>query len=284
VLAPGKGIKLVGKISAESAEQIRINLNSLHASLSPFGKSKLRDLKASLDADVEKAVGADVFGAARSAKAKFEGDLSRAKISKFDTRKKELVRDILGNKVNPDRFLDDAVLSKSTRSTDLEQLKRYLLLDKSDAGTAAWNDLRAEAMERIRSLSVKEVAGEPSLSRAGIEKALKQFGRDKLRVLFNPEERKFLNNMLKVSKLREPVRGTALGLGPSGQGASLIAKAVNRIPLINSVFGGAAELIGTDIKGRGALSVPALTAPLTPSRAAQAAPALIPLTTEQEEQ
>ncbi len=282
VIGEGRGFKDLGKVDAKAAEEIRIDMNGLFNSLTPFGKKKLAGLKDSLDADVEKAIGRDVFAGPRSAKAKFEKDLSRAKINKFDVRKKNLVRDILENKVNPDRFLNDAVLSKTIRSTDLEQLKRYLTLDADDAGAAAWNDLRAEAMEHIRTTAVKEVAGEPALSRAGLEKAMDQFGRDKLRVLFSKDERKFLQDMLKTSKLREPVRGTALGKGPSAQAIKNVTNAVNRLPLINSVFGGATELITTDIGGRAALRQPTLDA-LPTSRLTQATPALIPALTAQEQ-
>lgn len=282
VLAEGRGLKTIGKINAKTAEEIRIDMNGLFDSLTPFGKKKLSALKGSLDADVEKAIGQDIFATPRAAKAKFEKDLSRAKVNKFDARKKNLVRDILENKVNPDRFLNEAVLSKSVRSTDLEQLKRYLTLDGDEAGSAAWNDLRAEAMEHIRTTAVKEVAGEPALSRAGLEKALDQFGRDKLRVLFSKDERKFLQDMLKTSKLREPVRGTALGKGPSAQAIKNVTSAVNRIPLINSVFGGATELITTDLGGRAALRQPTLDA-LPASRLTQVTPALIPAITAQEQ-
>lgn len=282
VIGDGRGFKDLGKIDAKTAEEIRIDMNGLFDSLTPFGKKKLSELKNSLDLDVEKAIGQDVFAGPRAAKAKFEKDLSRAKVNKFDARKKNLVRDILENKVNPDRFLNDAVLSKTVRSTDLEQLKRYLNLDADEAGSAAWNDLRAEAMEHIRSTAVKEVAGEPALSRAGMEKALDQFGRDKLRVLFSKEERKFLQDMLKTSKLREPVRGTALGKGPSAQAIKSVTSAVNRLPLINSVFGGATELIATDVGGRAALRQPTLNK-LTPSQLTQVTPALIPAITAQEQ-
>jgi len=273
-------------LNATEAEALRVDLNSLFDTLKPLGKRKLRDLKNALDSDVEKAFGVDSFSQARASKARFEDDLSRAKINKFDSRKKNLVRDILENKINPDRFLQESVLSKTTRSADLEQLKRFLHLDTTggkDAGVQAWNDLRAEAMEHIKNTAFKEVAGEPALSRAGLEKALDQFGRDKLRVLFSQEERKFLTNMLKTSKLREPVRGTALGRGPSAQAVQNLSKAVNRIPLINSIFGGATELVASDVSGRAILRQPSLT-PLKPSGLTQATPALIPLITAQEQQ
>ena len=214
-LLEGKGLKLTGRVSPQVAEEIRIELNGLHDSLTPIGKRKLANVKGGLDSDVENSVGEDFFAEARAAKRKFEKDLSRAKVNKFDNRKFNLVRDVLENKINPDRFLDEAVLSKRVRSTDLEQLKRYLQLDDNPDGIDAWNSLRAESMQRIRDDAFNVVGGEPAMTRASINKAVDKFGRDKLRVLFSPQERKFLNDMKKVSEIREPKRGTQQGLGPS---------------------------------------------------------------------
>lgn len=273
-----KGFKIQGRVTPEVAEEVRIEMNALFNSLTPRGREKLRDFKNALDDDVAGAVGEDVFAGARSAKAKFEKDLSRTKINKFDQRKKSLVREILENKVNPDRFLDDAVLNKSIRSADVEQLKRFLLLDGDGPGLDSWNDIRAEALQRIKDQSFKEVAGERALSRAGLEKSLDQIGRDKLRVLFSQEERKFLSDMLKVSKLREPVRGTALGRGPSAQAIGRLENVVKRIPLLANVFEG----IATDAAGRIALRQPSITAPLIPlpAGATAAIPALTAITAQ----
>lgn len=257
----GKGLKVQGRIDPATAEEVRKDMNALFDSLTPFGRSKLATLKNALDLDVERAVGEDVFAGARSAKAEFEKDLRRAKVNKFDSRKKNLVRDILENKVNPDRFLNEAVLSNSIRSTDLEQVKRFLQIDGDGPGIDAWNDLRAEAMQHIRDTAFKEVAGEPALSRAGLEKVLfKDFGRDKLRVLFSQDERKFLNDMLKVTKLREPKRGTALGKGPSAQAVGQLENVIKRIPLVAGVFEG----LATDTAGRVSLRQPRLVNPVQP--------------------
>lgn len=236
-----KGLKIEGRVDPKVAEEIRQDMNALYDSLSPFGREKLRDFKNALDLDVQRAVGKDTFAEARSMKAQFEKDLRRAKVNKFDRRKGNLVRDILDNKINPDRFLQDAVITNRVRSTDLEQLKRYL--NQSDEGVDAWNSLRAEAMQFIKTNSMKEVSGEPALTRASLDSALDKFGRDKLRVLFSQEERKFLQDMQKVAKIREPKRGTALGKGPSAQAIKELEKAVNRNSLINAVWAGGAELI-----------------------------------------
>ncbi|MGB0943142.1 MAG: hypothetical protein ACPGUE_12100 [Marinomonas sp.] len=237
----GKKLKSDARIDPSTAESIRQDLNALFDSLTPFGRKKLSEFKSALDDDVARDVGEDVFQEARSMKAQFEKDLSRVKINKFDKRKSNLLRDILENKVNPENFLDDAVLAKRIRSTDLEQVKRYMLLDDNPAGVAAWNDLRAEAMQRIANSAAPEVAGKKALSRAQLEKSLDRFGRDKLRVLFSPDERKFLDSMLQVSKIREPVRMTQQGRGPSAQAVERLAKAMERLPLVADSFRGIAE-------------------------------------------
>ena len=253
-IVTGKKLKADARFDVSTAEGLRQDINSLYNSASDFGKQQLRSLKESLDDDVARDVGQDIFGEARSAKAKFESDLNRVKNNKFDKRNANLLRDILENKISPETFLDDAVLRKSVRSTDIEQVKRYLLLDENPAGIAAWNDLRAEAMQRIASVAMPEVGGKGALSRSAMEKAMSRFGKDKLRVLFSPDERRFLDSMVKISKLREPVRMTQQGRGPSSQAVMLgaIANGMERIPLMADSFRGLAE----KALNNGALEIP----------------------------
>tara|TARA_R110000772_G_scaffold268735_1_gene398397 strand:+ start:1095 stop:3074 length:1980 start_codon:yes stop_codon:yes gene_type:complete len=251
-LITGKALKSDARINPTQAEGVRQDLNALFDSLTPFGRKKLSEFKDALDSDVARDVGEDIFQEARSMKAKFEGDLNRVKVNKFDKRKANVLRDILENKINPERFLDDAVLAKRVRGSDLEQVKRYMLLDDNPAGIAAWNDLRAEAMQRIAKDSLPEVSGEQALSRAQLERVLDRFGRDKLRVLFNRDERDFLNSMLKISKLREPVRMTQQGRGPSAQAVEKLAQAMERLPLVADSFRG----VATRISNNKALELP----------------------------
>lgn len=267
-----KKFKPTGRIDANTAEQIRIDINGLFDSTTPLGRAKIRTLKDALDNDVSAAVGNDVFADARSAKAKFESDLNRSKVNKFDKRKKNLVRDILENKISPDNFLDEAVLRKSVRADDVLQLRTFLELDGAGPGMDAWNDVRAEAMERIRKDSFNEVGGELALSRAKLESTLERFGDAKLKAIFEPQEIKFLKDMVKVSKLREPKRGTALGLGPSAQAIGKLEAVVKRIPVVANVFEG----LATDAQGKIVIRPPSLQAPLKPSQTARAVPLALP--------
>jgi hypothetical protein len=210
----------------------------------------LRKLKDALDDDVFVASGGDTFAQARKAKTDFEGGLSRAKISKFDSRKKNVVRDILENKIGPDELTDKVVFGRSWRPEDLEQLKAYV----SDSGADVFDDLRADVMDKIKSASFigpEDASGLQALSRDKLEKQLVKLGLDntgktKLNVLFKPDEIKFLKDMLKVSRMREPVRGTALGKGPSAQAVASLEQKLKTMPVIGFLV----DVVNIDAAGR----------------------------------
>lgn len=273
-LIGGKGLQVQGRVTPEVAEQIRIDMNALYNSLSPFGREKLAVLKSALDDDVAAAVGEDVFKEARAAKAKFEGDLSRSKVNKFDRRGKEIIRDILENKINPDRFIDDVVISRGTRADDLLQIKKYLSLDNDEAGKAAWDSMRAQTMEWIRSEAIKEVGGQPAITRDRLERAIKRIGRPKLQALFSADEIKFLDDMLNVTKMREPKRKTQQGLGPSAQAVMKLEGVVKRLPLgFSDLFGGmAVDTYGNKVVIRS----PSFAMPAKPSKIATSTALALP--------
>ena len=239
--------KIVGKVGVETSEEVRKVMNSFHNSTTDFGRQKLRDFKAALDDDVLSAAGSDFFKQGRSAKASFEKKLSNARVSKFDSRKANLVRDVLENKINPDTFVNDVVNSKKWRASDLKELKQFTTEGGKDL--APWNDLRAETLDSIKNAAFKgaeDAAGNKALSRDGLQRALNKIGTEKLKVLFEPEELKFLRDVMNVSKLREPVRGTALGKGPSAQAIQSLENRVRNLPLVGSII----DFIDFDSAGR----------------------------------
>jgi hypothetical protein len=241
-----KNLKVIKNTTVEGAEDVRKTLNSLYDKNNPYGNMILRELKNGLDDDVFRSSGKDIFKKAREAKARFESDLGRAKISKFDSRKQNLVRDILENKIDPDRFTDRVVLGKTWRGDDLSQLKKYI------NNKQAWNDLKADVLSTIKDRSFigpEDASGFKALSRDKLERTLNQIGEKKLGIIFNSDERKLLNDILKVSKLREPVRGTALGKGPSGQAVASLEARLKEVP----VLGFLVDVINIDAAGRAAL-------------------------------
>jgi hypothetical protein len=276
---------IIGNISVETAEDLRKLTNELYDPANPFGNMLLRKVKDSLDDDVFRASGKDFFKQARQAKASFESELARAKISKFDSRKNNLVRDILENKIDPDLLTERVVFGKGWRSTDLKQLKDYISTD--DVGKAAFDDMRAEVMQKIKDKSFigpVDDAGFQSLSRDKLQRVIDSVGRKKLNVLFSPQENKFLRDMLEIAKIREPVRGTALGRGPSAQAIGKLEQKLKDLP----VLGGLVDFINIDAQGRAVIK--AKPTPIKPPRieAPEAIRAITPaaaaLTAQQEQQ
>jgi hypothetical protein len=241
-----KKMKLAKNVTVEQAEEVRQYMNMLYDPQNGFGNMVLRELKNSLDDDVFKGAGGDLFGKARTSKANFEKELNRAKISKFDSRKQNLVRDILENKIDPDQMVDKVVFGKTWRPNDLKQLQDYIGIGSE------WNDLKAEVLEKIKINSFigpEDASGFKALSRHKLENTLNKIGDKKLKIIFNNEEYKFLQDMMKVSKLREPVRGTALGKGPSAQAIKSLEQRLKNLPVIGSLV----DFVDLDVQGRMAI-------------------------------
>jgi hypothetical protein len=211
-----------------------------------------------------------------------EKGLSRAKISKYDRRKKNLVRDMQENIVNPDRAVDTIVFSRTSRAEDLSQLKNYATGD--EAGVAAWDGMRREVLQTIKERAftgAEDANGFQVLSRPNLQKTMRDIGTEKLRVLFEPEELKFLRDMVQVSKLREPVRETFKGKGPSAQAVSGLQKRLGKLDLMMQIFNvvdvnGKAALRGNPTKLIGAPQA-------SPGRAAAAAVPIAGLTNDEDE-
>jgi hypothetical protein len=230
---------VVGRVDVETAEDLRKLTNELFDPQNNFANAKLREIKDSLDDDVFRAAGKDVFQEARKAKSDFDKGLSRAKISKFDSRKRNLVRDVLENKIDPDDFANKVVFGKSYRASDLDQLKNYITDGTGEAGEKAFNDLRSEVLQTIKDKSFigpLDQAGNRALSRDKLQKAISSIGREKINVLFTPDEQKFLKDMVKVAELREPVRGTAIGRGPTAQAIKKLEDKLVELPILGGMF------------------------------------------------
>lgn len=239
------------KVTVSESEDVRAFVNSHFDSTSPLGRINIRRLKDKLDDDVFSAAGDDIFHDARSAKAQFESDLNAAKVSKFDKRNRNLIRDILENKLDPDALGEVITSSKRYRATDLRELRDFLR--QTDSGARAFDDLRAEVLESIKQkafIGPEDAQGFRALSRDKLQKSLDRIGDERLEVLFTEGERELLSDLLEVAKLREPVRGTALGKGPSAQAiSSVVDQLVNQ----NSILGALVRAVTVNSKGEAVL-------------------------------
>lgn len=245
-----KNFNVLRKATVEEAERVRQVANSVYSSTSPYGKRGIKEIKDEIDFDVTKSTGEDLFRTARATKAAYERALTGTKASKFSTRSREILRDIIEDKIDPDQFFDKVVLSKSVRAKDISDIKRFMVSGTNkEVGQSALNDLKAETMQWIKDKAFTgpiDDMGNQAMSRASFENALKKIGPEKMKVLFNPDERKFFSNLMTVAKLREPVRGTALGRGPSAQAISRIESLLKKIPLAGGLF----EFVDFDAQGR----------------------------------
>lgn len=260
--------------TVDDAEAIRQFINKqFDPKNRTFANSEIRNLKNSLDDDVFASTGKDVFLEARKAKAEFEQQLSAAKISKFDKNNRSLLRDILENKINPEKLVDSMTTSTKYRATDLKQVRDYL--NQTETGKAAWNDLRTQVMQNLKDRSFngpEDANGIAALSRDKLEKALDKIGKARRDILFTAEENMLLNKLLAAAKVREPVRGTALGKGPSAQALTGINAQLKKYPAVKNIV----ESIERNREGQVILNG-TVEAPKIPRRLIPGEAAVVPL-------
>lgn len=285
--------KVLRRATVEEAELIRKFTNQIFQSTSDFGRTGIAKIKNAIDDDVMEFAGKDVFNQARAAKAKFEQDLSRSKINKFDKRGVDVVRDILGNKIDPEQMMEKIVLGKKYRVDDILQIKKYLTTgtpEQIEQGTKAFDDLRAETLDYIKNKSFvgpEDADGNKNLSRAALESALNRIGDAKMSALFSGEERMFLKNVSKVAKLLEPVRGTQLGKGPTAQAVSTavqsLKRRVDKLPILNMFVDLELSQAGSVLKGKPIVRQKLLPTKTDVLRGAAVAGAVTPITEEREQ-
>lgn len=229
-------------VNVGQAEALRIELNRLYPNTNREGRAIIRTLKDAIDDDVLTMAGEDFFQQARAAKSAFESGLSRATLSKFDTAEESLVRDILDNSIRPDDVFQNVALSRNWKPSDVQELKTYLTSggpQQLQQGGAAWSNLRADTIQWIKDQAFKgpvDAAGNQAVSRAGLESAIRRIGRPRLRVILSPQEVEFMDDMIQLAQFREPVRGTALGRGPSAQAIKALEDRLDKYPLIGGLW------------------------------------------------
>lgn len=261
-----RNFRVVGKVDVNTAEEVRKVINSHWTSTNDTGRNLLRQFKDSLDADVLKMAGDDVYQQARAAKTAFEEGLRPTSLSKFDTNERSLVRNILENKIKAQDVFEQSVLSKSWKESDLRELRNYLIRGSQEqrvVGLKAWDDLRAETLDWIKSQAFSNALDQTeqaSMRSGSIGKAMDRIGDGRLEILFKGEEREFLRNMRRLEQLRQPVPRTGDGRGPSAQGIAMLTEEVRKqaagLPMVGKLF---------DIFLNQSRAINALSNPVTPA-------------------
>ncbi len=210
-------------VTPQQAEIIRQYANQLFDGANSTARVIIRDVKEALDDDVTRALGKDAYKRGRDAYKEFKRGLDPDQLSKFSKNQKSLIRDLLEQKIAPQDVFNKIVAGKGYTTSDLRALKNYIVgRDKfiSPQGAKAWSDLRAETINYIKNEAFRGPLGElggQAMTRARLESVIKRIGMDKLKIIFNKDELSFIRDIVRISKIIEPVGGRALGSGPSGQ-------------------------------------------------------------------
>lgn len=211
----------IGRVDAATAEEVRQTLNTFYDGANSQGRMILREIKNAFDDDVTAAAGEDFFRLARAAKTQFQSNLAKARASKFDQNSKNLVEDILENKINRDDIFKRAVVNSGYGVDDLKMLREYLLNgtpEQVQIGTAAWNDLRRQTIEYLTeqatSTAAKAEGGGVIFNANQFAKAIDRIGGRKMAELF-PDIIGDIMDIRKIGRLRIPVTMTQQGEGPT---------------------------------------------------------------------
>lgn len=221
--------RLQGRISAEVAEEVRKNINAL-ISESPRDRSRLgRMFKEAVDDDVASALGEDVFAGARSAKARLENSLNRARVTRRSRNAPTLLEEIIEDRAsaNPDALMQK-VVRRSTRTVDVKQMLAFLRSGDAqdiEAGKAAIQEMRSAIVRDMfsKSLYGKTEDGIQMFSGSRFAKELDKIGNEKLAALFEPEQLTYLGQLRRIGEMRMPTTGSGTGMGPSAPAIAELA-------------------------------------------------------------
>ena len=238
----GKMVITNKRLTVDEAEEIRKLLNAEYRAtkVGPEGGQQrefLTSLKNKIDSDVERAVGSDIFADARKEKAKFENVIGRDRRDRRDTAKRELLRDIIANKIPEDQLV--------TRLLSAD--KDFLLSENGGPkGQAAFNNLKAFVLRDLfnRSLNTQTIGGEATFNPARLGKLvgdLKQKGL--YNEMFDAQEQKLISDVIQIGKLRKVDQKVFSGEGPS----AFAVNALKNLPMfaaLNRLGGGLFEGVG----------------------------------------
>jgi hypothetical protein len=214
--------RIQGRISADVAESVRQNINAL-ISENPSARSRVgRALKDAFDEDVAAAVGDDLFKPARAAKSALERSLERARVNRRDVGADTLLENLISNRSAPEVIVPQ-ILRRTTRVQDVRQMMAFLESGSAQDianGRQAIAELRSAVIRELyeKAASGKAETGDLLFSGKAFARQLDAIGQSKLEAIFDQETLVNLGRLRRIGELRTPVTGTALGLGPSGQG------------------------------------------------------------------
>lgn len=218
-------IKRGASLDAKNAEELRKFIGGLSGD-TPSKRRMLSQLVETLDDDVRASAGEDVYEIARQvAKTRFE-DL-----------RIPAVRAIVDGDVPAEQVFDKYV--RRGGIDDLKALKSYMSRGGEDAHglTPAWNELRsqtiAEVFDRATRNAARDELDNVLFSGAMFKKSLfgrDGIGKDKLEVLFTPEEIAKLEKISRVAEWRIPMADVVNTSNTSSAMWNMVDRVLSALP------------------------------------------------------
>ena len=149
---------------------------------------------------------------------------------KRDTARRELLRNIIENKIPEDKIVDRLL---SADKASFKQVKDFLLSENGgEQGSRAFNNLKSFMLRDLLDKSLNKgtlIGGEPEFNAAKLGNAIAKLKqRGIYSELFTPEEQKLISDVIKIGQIRTPDNLVRSGRGPS----SFAVTALMRSPLI----------------------------------------------------
>ena len=237
----GKMVITNKRLTVDEAEDIRKLLNRAYGSTKPGQEGNnqrefITTLKNAIDSDVERAVGDDIFADARKQKAIFERTVERDRRNKRDTANRELLRNIINNKIPEDKIVENLL---SADKESFKQVKNFLLSENGGAeGARAFNNLKAYMLRDLLGKSLNkgtQVGGEPTFNPMRLGELVANLEqRGFYSELFSAKEQQLISDVIQIGKLRKVDQAVASGKGPSSYAISSLLRhpIVGRFPVI----------------------------------------------------
>lgn len=228
------------KLSVSDAEEIRKQINSFHDSVTPQGRRMIRRLKDALDDDVANVVDKDVFEPARAAKREFQGLIEKSKRNKFDKSRGGFLEDVIDNKIPEEKIIPKLL---SGRDDDFLKFKEFLTKNSGESGEQAWREVKAHTLRDALDAATKTAGktadgGHVFNARIFANKLEGLVKTKKFNALFNSEEQRLIQDIIKIGRLRVPPSSVPQGSGPSGAAVeSLRRTLIGRIPILRGAQG-----------------------------------------------
>lgn len=134
---------------------------------------------------------------------------------------------------------------------DIRKVKRSLMTggtaETRAAGRQAWRDIRAQTIQHIMDEATKSVAqrstGEPNITPASMQKAIRSIGPEKMQEIFGAETTRQVNEILQATRdvKTTPPAGHP-GSSTIGNALALLEKGLAKVPVLGDVASGVVSL------------------------------------------